>query len=287
MNVPHHSMTDKTSKRAKMFQVFKYTIYALICCNFFYFAWEDTMASAHTFQGGVGLSQIFTAFTASLDTVAWIVLLGVFELETYTIEDEDLQGKLQWGMNIVTTICYVSITMACYGYLNKFLMTYGFEPSMITDACAQVGNIKSYAIALDDYQTLTANNCSALTAPFLVNSETSMIATANVSMEMKRVSSIDVMNSIVWLLIVVVLQIDVMLQLRGKLTTKLYKITAAVKAVSYSLLFVAAFYWAYLGDAYGTWDATLWILAFFIIELNLFNWHQEEAIEAKAEVSKS
>ena len=78
-----------------------------------------------------------------------------------------------------------------------------------------------------------------------------------------------------------------MLQLRGKLTDKLYKITASVKAVSYSLLFVAAFYWAYLGDAYGTWDATLWILAFFFIELNLFNWHEEEIIEAKVEVQKS
>ena len=57
-----------------------------------------------------------------------------------------------------------------------------------------------------------------------------------------------------------------------------------MKGLLYLALFVCAVYWGFYGDFLDFWDAFLWLLAFFMIELNIFNWHEhvkEEEEEAK------
>ena len=50
----------------------------------------------------------------------------------------------------------------------------------------------------------------------------------------------------------------------------------------YELDFGACLYWGYMGDGIGFWDAILWLLAFIFIELNIFQWRQEEEDEVAA-----
>jgi len=52
------------------------------------------------------------------------------------------------------------------------------------------------------------------------------------------------------------------------------------KMVLYSILLAAAAYWWLLGDFLDFWDSFLWIVAFFFIELNLFQWQAETEAEA-------
>ena len=95
-------------------------------------------------------------------------------------------------------------------------------------------------------------------------------------------SCVDVINSGVWLLVVVVLEIDVRLQERQKLEGLVLQLSNASKFVLYSLLLLAAIYWGVKGDFVDFWDAFLWLLAFVFIELNIFEWRQEDlAAQAK------
>ena len=49
-----------------------------------------------------------------------------------------------------------------------------------------------------------------------------------------------------------------------------------IKFVLYSMLFVAAVYWGFKGDFVDFWDAFLWLVAFFFIEMNVVEWRKED-----------
>ena len=75
------------------------------------------------------------------------------------------------------------------------------------------------------------------------------------------------------------LEVDVRLQLRGIFTGRLLAINKVLKALLYSILFVAAIYWGLKGDFLDFWDAFLWLFAFLFIELNIFDWQAETESE--------
>ena len=72
-----------------------------------------------------------------------------------------------------------------------------------------------------------------------------------------------------------VLEIDVRLQEHDKLHGTALKISNILKYVLYSILLVALVYWGIDGDFVDSWDAFLWLLAFFFIELNVVEWRLE------------
>jgi hypothetical protein len=53
-----------------------------------------------------------------------------------------------------------------------------------------------------------------------------------------------------------------------------------MKVALYSILFLCAVYWGIKGDFVDFWDAFLWLLAFFFIEMNVVEWRAEEQQEA-------
>jgi len=97
---------------------------------------------------------------------------------------------------------------------------------------------------------------------------------------------VDIINSTDWIIIVLILEFDVYLQLHNKLEGKVYKISQIIKAVLYSVLFINAIYWGFKGDFVDFWDAVLWILAFFFIEMNIFQWHEEKEEEHERELKE-
>lgn len=258
-----------------MFQVFKYTIYFMLFLNVFYWLREDYLASAHTFRDGFSWVQITDVFAASVDTFAWLVLLFAFELETYVINDENLKGRIKWVINLIAVSCYVLILASLKGYIEKMGMVMAFEPTTFETACAAVGQIHSYAIDLDDYVSLTASNCHEIASPVFVNTNVSILADSAMLDHLYYMSVADVVNATAWILIVLLLWIDVFIQLAGIEHGKLYRINVACKFILYITLILVCIFWGYEGDFMDFWDAFLWILAFFFIELNLFKWSEE------------
>lgn len=277
----NHSAQQAGNRYERTFQVFKYTIYFLLFLNIFYWLNEDYQASAHLYPGGISLAQITSAFAQAVDTLAWFILLIALELETSVISDEKLNKGWKWVLNIIAIICYYFIVKAFFGYMDKFFFTLNFVPISLTDACQGLTQYSSVANDLDDYAALTTANCNEFVGQLFANTDKSMLATAEIQNQMIWLGTAEIINAGAWILIVMLLWLDALLLLSGAEHGRLYKINIAAKAVLYLTLIIICLYWGYAGDFMDFWDAFLWILAFFFIELNIFKWN-EELEEARA-----
>jgi len=272
------------SDRGRLFQLFKYAVYALLTLNIYLFFAEEWAASAHRFSDGVALADMIEAFAATIDTAAWVVLLLMFELETYVLDDEHFTPRVTWTLHGLRAICYLFIVYSFYGYLIKLLYLAGSAPLPgVSDICTLVNGDWSYAVDMDEYMILTAANCgefSSATAYLQFPGISAVVDQAGFT-EIIRLAWVDVINSAVWLLVVIVLEIDVRLQEHNQLEGTFLRISNASKFVLYGLLLVAAIYWGVKGDFVDFWDAFLWLVAFVFIELNVFDWRQESLEEQK------
>ena len=275
--------------RENVFQLFKYTVYALLTLNVYLFFAEEWAAASHRFVNGVALEDIIEGFAASIDTAAWVVLLLMFELETYVLSDEQFSRRVTWILHGIRATCYAFIVYAFYGYVSKLLFLFDAVPlANVSDLCSLVANQWAYAVDFDEYEVITAANCatvSTATSFFQLSGLTAVVDALGLR-DITRLAWVDVINSGVWLLVVMVLELDVFFQEKNRLEGMILRVSNASKFALYSLLLLAAIYWGVKGDFVDFWDAFLWLIAFVFIELNVFEWRQE-SLEQQAEAQIS
>ncbi len=279
-------MTEKTNyfgsdTRYRLFNAVKYLVYILLSVNIFFFLQEELLALDHTFAGGIEPGQIIQAFSATIDTSAWVLLLLLFELETSVLDDNKITGPVKWALHGIRGICFLAIGYAFTGYFSELLAVYNVSALAQSDFCALLGQDFSLLIDIDEYVDLDAGNCgvAAGSETFLFNSFR-IVAEGSVLKSVHYLAWTDVFNSAAWILVVIVLEVEIRLQLRGNLSKQVMNSTKYLKLVLYATLFIAACYWGYAGDFIDIWDASLWLFAFIFIEMNVFEW-QYETTQAK------
>lgn len=274
-----------TISRESVFQFFKYAVYVLLGINVYVFFAEEFLAAQLQFPSGVAAADIIEAYAATIDTFAWVVLLLMFELETYILEDRHFTPPITWTLHGLRAVCYAVIIYAFYGYIVNLVFLDGVSPfTGLNDLCALAVDQWSYAIDLDEYTAITATNCGTFSSAdsFLRFDNMPAVVDATGLSALQGLAWIDVINAGVWLLVVLVLEIDVRLQERNRYEGMALRISTSCKIVLYSTLLYAAVYWGIKGDFVDFWDAFLWLVAFVFIELNVFEWRQE-ALEQAAD----
>jgi len=277
-----------TISRRTLFQLFKYAVYALLAMNIYWFFAEEFLAAKLQFPNGVGIADWIEAYSATIDTAAWVVLLLMFELETYVLEDRHFTKTVTRSLHGLRALCYAFIVYAFYGYIAN--LAFHYETSVlsgIVDVCSLPPESWSWAVTLDEYTQITAANCANFSNASVLHQFKDMQAIVDTQglTDIRYLAWVDVINSAVWLLVVLLLEIDVRLQEHGMYEGLALTLSNAGKVVLYSLLLLAAIYWGLKGDFVDFWDALLWLVAFVFIELNVFEWRQEEkdtAAEAAA-----
>ena len=274
-----------TINSRRFFQAFKYTVYVLLAMNVYWFFDEESSAATLQFANGIDFADLIEAFSATIDTAAWVVLLLMFELETYVLDDQQFTKAVTWSLHGLRALCYAFIVYAFYGYIAN--LTFLYETTAlpdVTDICALLPDQWSWAVTLDDYAELNAANCASFSDASVYYQFRDMMAVVDAQglRDIRYLAWVDVINAAVWLLVVMVLEIDVRLQERDRYEGLALRLSTIAKFVLYSLLLLAAIYWGLKGDFIDFWDAFLWLVAFVFIELNVFEWRQEEqqALEA-------
>lgn len=260
----------------QIFRWVKYLTYALLSLNIWLFLAEEIDSARFAIATGEEVAMGIQLFSATLDTLAWVILLLLFELETAVIPDERLRGPLRYGIHGVRMLCMLAIVMAFLGYFGEWRTLLPSE-LLMGDACARVSESWSYMVKLDDFVPLTAENCSQFGADTrLVSGLDSVIASPAGLLEGQRLALVDVINSAAWILVVILLEIEVRLLTRwGGGSRPMDRVANSLKIILYGTLVVAAVYWGFKGDFLDFWDAALWLFAFVFIELNVFEWQQE------------
>jgi hypothetical protein len=267
-----------TIERFKVFHYLKYAIYALLIVNVYLFFSAEWAALSHRFAGGLAPGDIIEAFAASIDTAAWVVLLLMFELQTSVLTDEQTTRRVMVTLHALRALCYVVIVYAFFGYVTKLVFLLGASPlAGTTDLCSLVPGQWAYTIDLDEYVGITATNCAGFSgaASFFQLTGLQAVVDQRGLTDITRLAWLDVINAGVWLLVVVLLEIDVRLQERNRFEGLPLRISNLSKYVLYSILLFAAVYWGVKGDFVDFWDAFLWLVAFAFIELNVFEWRKE------------
>jgi hypothetical protein len=250
----------------------------LLTINIFIFFAEEWAAAPHRFGDAIDAGDVIEGFAASIDTAAWVVLLLMFELETYLLDDRHFTKRTVVALHGLRAVCYAFIVYAFYGYVTKLVFLMGSEPlTGVSQLCALADGNWAYAVDLDEYEILTPANCTAFSGAtqYLRFAGLAAVVDAAGFTEIIRLAWTDVINAGVWLLVVVVLEIDVRLQEREQLAGMALKVSTVSKYILYSTLLLAAIYWGIKGDFVDFWDAFLWLVAFVFIELNVFEWRRE------------
>lgn len=263
---------------ASLYRAIKYTIYLLLAINIGAFLFTEWQAARLTFRDGVDAGEVVEAFTATIDTAAWVMLLLLFELETFVIPDAALRGRLRWALHGVRAFCYLFIVYAFYGYVLDCLGLYRATPLDISDPCTLAGTGAALMTGLNEFEALTAGNCPVLAgaAAWQLDQGASIsLASVETLDAARKLAWTDAINAGNWLLIVLLLEIDVRLQLAGHLRGRLLRVSEFAKTLLYSILLVCALYWGWAGTFLDFWDALLWLLAFGLIEMNVLEWQAE------------
>ncbi|MCZ6829550.1 MAG: hypothetical protein O7F73_08185 [Gammaproteobacteria bacterium] len=268
------SNTVESAAGSNWFSGLKYLTYALLTVNVFMFLQEELLAAEHTFVEDFALTDLIQMFSATVDTSAWVILLLLFELETSVIPDAQIRGKLKLFLHGVRAICYFFIAYAFYGYLVELQTLYHVQV-LSGDPCARAGGGWSVMVDLDEYIPLEPRNCDALGRQLWRLAGFNIVMQPGVLHAARMLAWTDVINAAAWILVVLVLETDVRLQLRGQLQGQALAVSKMMKAGLYSTLLFAAIYWGFAGDFLDFWDAFLWLFAFIFIELNVFSWQAE------------
>jgi len=261
--------------RYQAFTAVKYLVYALLSFNVYLFLQEELLALEHTFVDSIEPGQLIQVFSATIDTAAWVLLLLLFELETSVLDDRKIRGALKWCLHGIRGICYIAVFYAFTGYYAELLTLYQVAPVEGAEMCSFLDGGYSLLLDLDEYQPLDAINCAAAGSEVyrLVGFE--ILTDRETLRSAQWLAWVDVINAAAWLLVVIILEVEVRLQLRGDLSDRVMSTTKILKLLVYGALFVAAGYWGFAGDFLDFWDAALWLFAFIFIELNVFEWQAE------------
>ncbi|MEQ8801778.1 MAG: hypothetical protein RLP45_07045 [Haliea sp.] len=268
-----------SDRRYQLFTAVKYITYLLLGINVWLFLQEELLTLAAMGTESIPRGQLVQAFSATIETGAWVILLLLFELETSVLDDRRIHGPVRWALHGIRGLCGIAIVYAFIGYYGEVTPLYDIAP-FLGNACALVDQSWSVLVNLDEFVPLDTASCAALGGEVYQLQGFNVLTSADSLQAAQRLAWIDVVNAGVWILVVVVLEIEVRLQLRGKLSAHILRLNQYLKTVLYGVLFLAAAYWGVAGDFLDFWDACLWLFAFIFIELNVFEWQYESRRDA-------
>ena len=259
-------------------QSIKLVVYTLLLVNFALYIADDLRVASYTMRNGGAFLDWTGSFATTIDEAAWFTLLFLFELETYLLSDEVQSRPLvRWLVHGVRLVCYISLIHSVYafGAIYHDVSQVTAIPGA-TDLCEFADRDISLVRNLA-YTDVTALNCDSLsTSSTFYFTEPGLVVTDSSGLALeKRLALVDVLEVVVWMLILFTIEAMVWLQDRAVTRGALVSAIRASKFLLYGLLWSAAAYWLSLGHVYFAWDEALWIVGFFAIEMNIDDWKKE------------
>jgi hypothetical protein len=264
-------------------QFVKWTVYSILIVNFFFYVLDDMEAAEHSLREGGTFLQWTTTFTTTIDELAWFMLLFLFELETYALSDKAFEGLTGPLIHGVRLVCYVFLGHTVYAYSGDILaLTQEVPLAGIDNLCQLAGQEISYTYNLV-YTLVDQSNCSTLSTGtlFFPVDSVSLVTDAAGIVNSIQLAWVDLIEALVWLLIVFLIEFMVRLQNRGISSGPLIRMGNIAKPALYGILVLIAAYWGVLGHWLYVWDEFIWIAGFIAIEMNVVEWRDELLEEAQ------
>ena len=146
-----------------LFRIFKYVLFALLLYNFYVYFGED-MDAYRYLPAGSPIGKVLETFAVTIDFIAWLVLVVLFELETDVLSKERLQGTLKWLFKGTVALCYPVLIYAFYGYVIALVDFQGYQQIPNETVCELVEQNYAYLSLEARYLPLDQAKCAELSA---------------------------------------------------------------------------------------------------------------------------
>jgi hypothetical protein len=265
--------------RPRAAQSIKWIVYLSLLVNFGVYACDDWVAYRSALGTDAPWSDVFEQFSTTIDTIAWLGLVFLFELETYALPDEAFKVWVTRTIHTIRLICYIGIAYAAYGYTATTLGNYDVTHiEDLTELCQIADQGIAMQLDVTAYVEITSENCTTISAgaPFYrISNDVSVIDGPTLD-HVQGQGWVDVVNAIVWLIVVFLIEIEVRMQAADRFGSRLLRPVNQTKTFFYGILIVDAVIYGSSGYPLYAWDAFLWIFGFWAIELNLMEWELEQ-----------
>jgi len=264
------------------FRIFKVGIFWILTINLLYYLYEDVTAFLYLVSDSTIFDKL-EAFAVTIDYVAWMILIVLFEMETSAQSGNQLAGVRKWVITGLTAACYVVLVYAGYGYVVALQDSYNYEPVESRPACYFANTGFAYVNLQARPIELTHLNCGDFAGKEIFKSPTdNLIATETNLIALQKLSWVDVFNASAWLLVVLLFQVEVSLEQVNKLTKHRLRVVMTWKGLAYLVLLGCAIYWTVFSAFIDFWDAWLWLLAFILIDLNMLGLDESQNQQANS-----
>ena len=126
-------------------QLVKLVVYSLLLVNFVLYFLEDLSISQHRLRNGGSVFDYSSAFAVTLDVLAWLTLLFLFELETYLLSDEAFTRFRLAVMHGVRLLCYLFLGHTLVACAAAGVDLVGLSPMPgISSLCQLAGETLSF-----------------------------------------------------------------------------------------------------------------------------------------------
>ena len=272
------------SRAHKIQQAVKWIVYTLLFINFVYYVFEDSNRALHTLTAASTFLDWTSEFATSIDEAGWFILLFMFELETYILDDKIWKGWVAYTVRGARLVCMVMIAHTVFAFS---MATIDLQPTV------QVENVSSLCEMIDDdvsfvsnleYTEITEQSCSGRSTAtnfYRVGIDPVVSDLAGLELERELLWA-DLAEVVIWLIILGSIEIVVRSQEKGVTDSTLISVANKSKLFLYLSLIGIGVYWASLGHWLYLWDELVWILGFVAIEMNVSEWRDELLVEQVA-----
>ncbi len=277
-----HIQSQPDTRLHALQQGLKWTIYTLLIVNFVFYFFEDFNRTLHVITPDSGLFKWTREFAQSIDLAAWLILLFMFELETYILEDESWKGWVSRSVRGLRVICFLMIAHTVVAYSNSVIELSPTVPvAGAATLCDVVDEDVSFVFNLE-YTDVTDENCAQLSPAaqfFRVGNDPVVSSFEGLQLE-RYLAWVDLTEVIIWLVVILLIEITIRAQDRGVTGGRFITTVKRVKLGLYASLMAMGVYWLTLGHWLYFWDELLWVAGFSAIEVNLSEWRDELKEEA-------
>lgn len=261
----------------KIQQIVKWLVYALLIVNFVFYIIEDSRRAVFTLHAGSTFLDWTSAFATTIDECAWFLLLAMFEIETYVLEDNELTRRVSVALHGVRLLCYGLLAHTIYAYLT---VVSSLQPTVAIEGASSLCDLNGtdisyvYNLEYTDINEQTCNDLSSATEYFKVADDPVVSDWEGLSLE-RNLAVLDVIEAIFWLLAILAIEIVVRMQGRGVSGGIVISSLTTLKLIIYASIIGFGIYWASLSHWLYLWDEIVWVGGFAAIELNLSEWRDE------------